>query len=94
MQIRQVKLLPILFVFIVIFLQYRLWIEPGGVSDMFHLKKQLSDEMQVNDKLKKQNDKLLSEVQRLQKNEDAVEARARHELGMIKKGETFYQVVR
>lgn len=75
------------------FLQYRLWFESGGIIDMLRLKKQLSIQVQENDKLKKRNDMLAQQVERLQKSQDTVEARARSELGMVKKGEKFYQVV-
>lgn len=77
-----------------VFLQYRLWFEKGGMVDMIHLKKQLSLETQQNDRLKKRNQDLLKQVEILQKNNTAIESRARGELGMIKKGETFYQVVK
>jgi cell division protein FtsB len=90
----RVRWLPILFVLLLIFLQYRLWFESGGIIDMMRLKKQLSMESHQNDLLKKRNQALLEQVQYLQKNNDAIESRARRELGMIKKGETFYQVVR
>lgn len=88
------KILPILLVLLLVFLQYRLWLEPGGVLDMMRLKKEVALENQENDKLKKRNEALALQVQHLQKDKDAVEYRARHELGMIKKDETFYQVVR
>ncbi len=79
---------------VLFFLQYRLWFEPGGIIEMLQLKKQLTIEQLQNEKLKKQNQSILLQVQQLQKNQDAVESRARQELGMIKKGETFYQVVK
>lgn len=94
MQMSRFKLLPILFVLLLIFLQYRLWFEPGGILEMMTLKKEVTQKMQENDKLKKRNDALIIQVQNLQKDKDAVEVRARRELGMIKKGETFYQVVK
>ena len=90
----RIKWLPIVLVLLLVFLQYRLWFEPGGFIDMMHLKKQLALETQQNDQLKKRNQALLQQVQHLQNNNDAIESRARHELGMIKKGETFYQVVK
>lgn len=93
MQIRGIKVLPILLVLLLMFLQYRLWFEPGGINDMMRLRKQLALHKEENDKLKKRNEGLLFQVQRMQKDKDAVESRARRELGMIKKGETFYQVV-
>lgn len=88
------NMLLIFLVLLLVFLQYRLWLEPGGIIDMVRLKKSLAVEAAQNDQLKKRNQDLLTEVQHLQKNNDAIESRARHELGMIKKGETFYQVVK
>ncbi len=86
-------ILSIMLVLLLIFLQYRLWFESGGIVDMMRLKKKLAVETQQNEQLKKRNQALLQQVQYLQKNNDAVESRARRELGMVKKGETFYQVV-
>jgi cell division protein FtsB len=91
--VRQLKLVPILLMILFLFLQYRLWFEPGGVLDMIRLKKHLAQEVQKNEQLKKRNDILLQQVIDLQNNQDAIESRARQELGMIKKGETFYQTV-
>lgn len=90
---RRVKVMPILLVLLLLFLQYRLWFEPGGIRDMMRLKNQVAKQVQENDKLKKRNDALLVQIQTMRKDKTAVESRARHELGMIKKGETFYQVV-
>tara|TARA_R110000868_G_scaffold346617_1_gene607720 strand:- start:980 stop:1264 length:285 start_codon:yes stop_codon:yes gene_type:complete len=77
-----------------LFLQYRLWFESGGVGDIFRLKKMLSIQAVENDKLRKRNDELLFQVERNHSSKDAAEARARTELGMVKQGETFYQVVK
>jgi len=77
-----------------LFLQYRLWFEGGGIGDLVKLKKMIAVQMGENDKLKKRNDDLLFQIQRIQNSQDAAEARARSELGMVKKGETFYQVVK
>lgn len=86
--------LPIFLMLILIFIQCRLWFERDGIIDMLRLKKQAAMELIENDKLKKRNELLLQQIQHLKKNDDAVEAHARHELGMIKKGETFYRVVK
>lgn len=84
-----------LFLFmLVLFLQYRLWFEAGGMRDYFQLKKLLSAQSLENEKLKKRNEELLFQVERLQNSRDATESRARNELGMVKKGETFYQIVK
>lgn len=76
------------------FLQYRLWFESGGIRDLLRLKKDLTVQVSENDRLKKRNEELLFQVQRLQNSQDATESRARNELGMIKKDETFYQIVK
>ena len=88
------RVLPIILLILLIVLQYRLWFQSDGVFDMLRLKKQLSLQDQENGQLKKRNQLLVQQVQKLQNNNDAIESRARHELGMIKKNETFYQVVK
>ncbi|HSW68825.1 MAG TPA: septum formation initiator family protein [Gammaproteobacteria bacterium] len=79
---------------VLVFFQYRLWIGPGSIREMSQLKKQLAVEQSKNDKLKQRNELVRLQVQQLQKNQDAIESRARQELGMIKKDETFYQIVK
>ena len=79
---------------LLLFLQYRLWFEKDGIADMRQLKNALTKQTKENEKLKKMNEELLSQVQRSQNSKDATEARARNELGMIKRNETFYQVVK
>lgn len=73
-------------------LQYKLWIEPGSLSETWHLKKQISSEVQGNNVLDQRNQALVAEVHDLKHGKSAIEQRARSELGMIKPGETFYQI--
>lgn len=75
-------------------LQYRLWFQADGMREMLVMKKNLRAQVKLNEQLKLQNETLLFQIKRLQSSQDAAESRARNELGMIKKGETFYQVVR
>ncbi|RDI39845.1 septum formation initiator family protein [Aquicella lusitana] len=79
---------------LLIFLQYRLWFESGGIRDMLRLRQTLASQTMENEKLKKRNEELLFQIQRLQNSKDATESRARNELGMIKKGEKFYQIIK
>jgi len=79
---------------ILLFLQYRLWFEHGGIRDMVALKQTLAHQTAENDKLRKRNDELLFQIERLKNSEDATEGRARNELGMIRKDEKFYQIVK
>ncbi len=94
MNFLRMKILPIILFGLLVFLQYRLWVEPGGIMEMLRMKKQLALQVRINDKLKKRNERLASQVHYLQASNDAVESRARGELGMIKKDETYYQVVK
>lgn len=76
------------------FLQYRLWFEQTGLKHMLSLKATLRQQLTLNQKLKAENDALLAQINRLKNNKEAEEGQARNDLGMIKKGETFYQIVR
>lgn len=87
------KGLTLILILLLLFFQVRLWFESGGVIDMMRIKKELAVQTAENEKLKQRNVLLINQVKGLQANNAAVEARARDELGMIKKGETFYQVV-
>ena len=82
-----------LLILILMFFQYHLWFESGGMRDMLQTKNRLAQQLAINDKLKKQNEALIWQVQKMQTSKDAAEARARTELGMIKKDELFYQIV-
>ena len=90
----QFKLLSIIMIVLLVFLQYKLWYGTSGIKDRVTLKKQLASQTQTNDGLKQQNVELMRQIHYLQDNQDAVESRARQELGMIKKDETFYQVMK
>ncbi|MDR3418961.1 MAG: cell division protein FtsB [Nevskia sp.] len=74
-------------------LQYRLWAADGGVFDTRRLQQTLDEQTQANAQLRQRNAVLLAEVDDLRHGGAAIEAHARAELGMIRKGETFYLVV-
>lgn len=90
----RVHVLIVVLVTVLGFLQYRLWFEEGGVVDMWRLKKQIASAELQNTALKKRNDELAFQLKRLNDAVDATEARARNELGMIKKNEKFYQILK
>lgn len=81
--------LSILFVL----LQFKLWFGEGSIKDVWHLEDAIAAQSSENAQLKERNQTLIAEVNDLKQGLDAIEERARSELGMIKKGETFYQVV-
>ena len=73
-------------------LQYPLWLGKGGWIRVWDYERQLQAQLQVNQKLEQRNAGLDAEVRDLKSGLDAIEERARYELGMIKEGEVFVQV--
>lgn len=74
-------------------LQYPLWIGKGSWLRVWELDRSLTQQREQNARLKARNDALDAEVRDLKQGLEAVEERARLELGMIRKDEVFYQVV-
>jgi cell division protein FtsB len=74
-------------------LQYPLWFGSGGVIAVWKLNREIAGQQAENAKLRERNDALDAEVKDLKQGSAAIEERARAELGLVKKGETFYQVV-
>ena len=87
------KVLSIILATALVALQYPLWIGKGSWLRVWELDRSLAQQKETNAKLKARNDALDAEVRDLKQGLDAVEERARLELGMIKKDEVFYQVV-
>lgn len=82
----------ILFI-LLIALQIKLWTGHGGMSEVWRLQLRVAEQKAENEKLKARNEALSAEVEDLKHGDDAVEERARSELGLVKPGEIFYQVV-
>ncbi|WP_417660174.1 cell division protein FtsB [Pseudomonas sp.] len=73
-------------------LQYRLWVGDGSLAQVADLKHQIANQQGENERLNERNRVLEAEVRELKKGMETVEERARHELGMVKDGETLYQL--
>jgi len=82
----------ILFVLLIL-LQFKLWLGEGGFTEVARLETRVEDQRTQNDDLLQRNAELQAEVEDLRERMDAVEERARSELGLIKADEKFYQVV-
>ena len=78
---------------LVLALQYPLWLGKGSWTRVWDLESQLTAQRATNAQDKARNDALEAEVRDLKEGSEAVEERARLELGMIKRDEVFYQVV-
>lgn len=78
---------------LLLLIQFPLWLGKGGWLRVWELDQQVNGAHARNEGLKARNDKLASEVQDLKEGTGAVEERARTELGMIKSGEIFIQIL-
>lgn len=74
-------------------LQYRLWLGEANLRQVWHLEQQILEQQQVNQQLTERNKRLEAEVQDLKQGLAALEERARSEMGMIREGETFFQLI-
>lgn len=79
--------------FLLLILQYTLWLGEGGLVRVWSLNEQVAVQEEENAKLRERNRALEAEVLDLKQGLEAIEERARTDLGMIKKNETFHQVV-
>ncbi len=86
------KIIGVLIVLLLL-LQYRLWVGEGSLAEVNNLKREIAIQQQELAQLRQRNRALMAEVQGLKQGLAAVEERARSELGMIRKGETFYQII-
>ena len=87
------KVLAAALVVLLSLLQYRLWLGEGGMREVRRLRAEIQAQRDENQQLKERNRTLAAEVVDLKKGTVAIEERARTDLGMVGKGETFYQVV-
>jgi len=80
-------------VVVLLLLQYRLWLSNDGVHELTRLSDAVARQKSENADLTARNQQLVAEVADLKSGMAAIEERARSELGMIGRQETFYQVV-
>lgn len=80
-------------VLLLVFLQYRLWVGEGSLAELRDLRERIAETEEELAQLQRRNNALAAEVEDLRTGVDAIEERARSELGMIQSGEVFLQVV-
>lgn len=71
-------------------LQYRLWVGEGSFADIVALNSQIATQQIANDVLRQRNQRLETQVAEFKEGLDSVEEHARNQLGMIRKGESFF----
>lgn len=78
---------------LLLLLQYPLWLGKGSWLKVWNLNHQVTEQQQVNQQTQTRNAMLDAEVRDLKQGTEAIEERARNELGMIKHDEVFYQFI-
>ena len=84
--------LALIFVALILALQYPMWLGKGGWFQVRELDRQVTAQRQVNADLKVRNEALDADVRDLKQGFEAIEERARSELGMVKQDEVFFQL--
>ncbi len=87
------KIAMMVLIALLVILQYRLWLSHDGLPSLLRLHHAVEKQHQQNDQLEERNAVLSAEVADLKSGLDALEERARSELGLIAPGETFFHVI-
>jgi len=87
------RIIAAILLILVLALQYRLWVSPNGMRDLWRTEKAIEAQTQENERLAERNRTLAAEVRDLKEGRAAIEERARTDLGMVGGNETFFQVV-
>ena len=87
------KWLTVILITLLVLLQYRLWFGKNSVPDLLAMQQEVTEQSLQNANLNQRNSLLKADISDLKIGLDAVEERARNELGLIKQGETFYRIL-
>lgn len=91
--ISSMKTLIAIIILLIIHFQYRIWIGDGSLAQIDAYQLRLDDLKKQAEEKRERNEALYAEVLDLRKGQEAIEERARDELGMIKEDETFFHVL-
>ena len=87
------KLLTLALLLLIALVQYPLWLGKGSWLRVWEVDRQVRTQRETNVKLSMRNAALDAEVRDLKQGLDAIEERARSELGMVKQNEIFFQIL-
>jgi cell division protein FtsB len=87
------RIIAVLLLVAFLALQYRLWLSPNGMRDLWRTEQANEAQTEENERLAERNRTLAAEVRDLKEGRAAIEERARTDLGMVGSNETFFQVV-
>ena len=87
------RIIAVILLLLLAFLQYRLWFGEGGLHDLSQLEQSIAVQAEENARFEQRNAQLKAEVEGLREPGDAIEELAREELGLVAEGEVFYQLI-
>jgi len=87
------RTLSIVFATLIILLQYPLWLGKGGWVRVWEIDRQVTAQKNGNATMRVRNAALDAEVRDLKQGYDAIEERARYDMGMIRQDEIFFQIL-
>ncbi|GIX33288.1 MAG: hypothetical protein KatS3mg125_1244 [Lysobacterales bacterium] len=86
------RLLLLVLAVLLLLLQVRLWVSPGGMREVERLREAIAIQAEDNRRRQERNERLAAEVEDLRSGGPALEERAREELGLVGEDEVFFQV--
>jgi cell division protein FtsB len=87
------RAVTLILVSLLLLLQYPLWLGKGGWLKAWDMNRQVEAQKNVNEQTRQRNALLDAEVRDLKQGTEAIEERARSELGMVRHDEVFYQFI-
>jgi cell division protein FtsB len=87
------RIVNVILLMLLVLLQYRLWNGNGNLPDLWKLEEIRAEQTVENKFLRERNQALAAEVMDLKTGMEAIEERARIEMGMIRSGETFFHII-
>lgn len=87
------RLLTVIMLALVLTLQYRVWFGQHGMQDLRELQNDVARQQQNNESLQQRNQLIAADIDDLRNAMEAVEERARNELGLVLSEETFFRLV-
>jgi len=87
------KLLLATGVILLVVVTYTLIFGKGGLVDLWEMRRDIETQKVQNERLQNRNRELAGEIVNLQEGTEAIEERARYDLGLVKDGEVFVQIV-
>ena len=84
------KFVTLLLVFLLVMMQVNVWLTKDGYSRLAEIKELIQDQQKENNEMVSRNSQLKEEIKDLKDGYEAIEEKARGDIGMIKEGEEFY----